>query len=138
MTLAGKPAVPLAWLPLGLTLLVPAALVAQAPTPGEPPPVEAIEGRVRGGGEGAPLEEAWVEVLDLGDRVVRRTVTDSVGDFRVELPAPGRWRLRVSRRDFVAAVTEVIGVREGETMRVELSLEPRPPTLPPGARPPSA
>lgn len=104
-----------------------AGLRAQEPprAPGDPPALEAIEGQVRDEG-GVPVEEAWVEALAADGRVVRRTVADSVGSFRLVLPAPGTWRLRVSRRDFLARVTDPMEVAGGRTLQVQVTLSPRP------------
>lgn len=114
---------------VALALLVPGSAWSQEPEPNPPAP-GAVEGVVRGGTDALPLEDAWVEVLAPDDRAVARTVTGEDGLFTVRLPAAGSWRLRVSRRDFVALVTPALQVGLGDTARVELTLEPRPGLLP--------
>lgn len=128
----GAPTVLLVTLLAGLVSPV-VGLGAQEPSPAppEPPALEAIEGRVVQEADGAAVEEAWVEVLTADGRVVRRTVTDSAGAFRVVLPGPGSWRLRVSRRDFRAVVTEPLEVAGGGTVPVEVTLSPRAASSPP-------
>lgn len=119
--------------PVGGASQQPPAPAPETPAPAPPPPAPAVlEGAVRGTGEGGeaaslPLAEAWVEALDGDDRVVARTVTSEDGAFRIVLPPPGPWRLRVSRRDFLPELRGPETVSAGDTLKVQVLLRRRPP-----------
>lgn len=108
-------AAPLASILLATALLSADALAGQA-----------FQGRVLEEGEGFPVEEVWVELLDLQGRSLRRTLTDEEGGWRLDAPAAGSYRLRFSRIGYQPLVTDTLEVEEGEVARVFVSLSLRP------------
>ncbi|HEX8393840.1 MAG TPA: TonB-dependent receptor plug domain-containing protein, partial [Longimicrobium sp.] len=98
---------------VALLLCLPPRLAGQRP--GE------IAGQVTESGNGAPVERAAVEIVELG----LRAWTDAAGRFRLRGVEPGPHRLRVTRTGFVAGAAQA-EVRNGEEAWVAVALVPAP------------
>jgi hypothetical protein len=111
-----QPRLPLsAALPAGLiiTLLAAAPLTAQT-----------VEGTVVEEESGTPIPGVEVLLLDEArERETRaQTVTDSLGAFRLVLPAPGRYTLLLRRIGYATRTTEAIEVARAEVVVTEVAL----------------
>ncbi len=111
----------------GLGLLALAGLLVLAPAAGH---AQVIRGRVVAWPDSAPVPNAAVAALDtLGDRRASAR-TDSIGSFRLPLPAPGRFRLRVVHPAHDTAITDTMALLMAEELDVEVRLGPLPDTVP--------
>jgi hypothetical protein len=87
-------------------------------------PAATLEGQVRVQGIGRPCAGARVDVFDpngYGNRV--RTTTDARGAFRIARLSPARYTVRVAPVD-ATQTFQLVGLRAGQTVRVELESEP--------------
>ena len=64
---------------------------------------------------GAVVRNAKVEALDANQHVVS-TVTDDHGSYRLEMPAAGRYQLRVTAQSFAEFLSEPFSVSENESI----------------------
>jgi iron complex outermembrane receptor protein/vitamin B12 transporter len=64
---------------------------------------------------GAVVANARVEAID-ANHTVSTTTTDSAGSYRLDLPSAGRYRLRVTALSFAVFTSELIPVKENESV----------------------
>ncbi|UCC71998.1 MAG: carboxypeptidase regulatory-like domain-containing protein [Gemmatimonadota bacterium] len=70
-------------------------------------------------GTGAPIEGAFIRLLDEGDQQLHRVVgalSGPDGRFLVRAPEPGRYRLRAERIGFKSTLSDVIELAAGQTV----------------------
>jgi len=86
-----------------------------------------VTGRLIDAEGGAPIGQGMVTLIEetTGEERVR-TLTDAVGRYLLEAPAPGRYRLRVDRLGYASAHSETLELVAGDTVvhRIEASFEP--------------
>jgi hypothetical protein len=80
-----------------------------------------ITGRVVEYGSDRPIVAAAIGIFD-GDDAIISTESDSTGSFRLALPGPGQYRLRVERLGYAPAETEAVEVGRTELVEVTISL----------------
>ena len=85
-----------------------------------------VRGTVLDSATSTPLEACWVSLLDRGDQIVARVLTDSGGQFVLTAVTPGNYRVRFDRIGYRAVRSEVLAL--GARSEIELSVQ-----LPPGA-----
>ena len=87
-----------------------------------------IQGIVLEDPSGQPIEGAAVHLLDATDSILSETLSDAEGRFAVRLPAPGTYRLAVSRIGYASARTElfVVGPDVEPSVEIYLTVEPIP------------
>lgn len=113
--------VPLAALPGLLALLLPPALAAQQDSTAFP----VVRGAVVDARSGDPVP-AVVRLLDANGAVLLTTRSDSQGRFTMRPAAPGVYGLRAELDGYRPAERTGIGLWRGDTVRVDLRLEPGP------------
>lgn len=97
-----------------------ATLLAAAPAAGQE-----VHGVITDAGDQSPVPTVEVFLLDEVGEVRAQAVTDSLGEFHIQAPAPGRYQLRVSRIGYATRTTAPFEVGRGEvvTLEIELSTE---------------
>lgn len=94
-----------------LAILTPIILVAQA-----------VDGRVLDEDTGEAITAAAVFLVDRTGEVVATGLTDSLGEFSLDAPAAGRYRLRGERIGYETATAPPFDLRSDEVLEVELRL----------------
>jgi len=110
-------------LPMLMLGVVPVTLAAQT-----------VRGRLLEAGTEAPLAAATVLLLtgDSADRVVARGVTDDQGHFQLRVPAPGSYRLRITRLGYQPVISQPLDLAPGDQpLDVEVHISPVPILLDP-------
>ena len=111
-------------------LLVPALVLLYAPLGAQQEPEQQeVRGLVTEDGTGAPIEGAMILLIDLDGRRVGGVLSASNGRFRVPVPDPGRYVLRVERTGYASMDTELLEVPVGtsveqrivSTVRIQLA-----------------
>lgn len=97
--------------------LAPALLIGQAAHAH----AQILTGRVVESGSDQAVVAASIGIFD-GDNAIVSTESDSTGFFRLTLPAPGRYSIRVERLGYAPAETETIEVGRTELVEVAISL----------------
>ncbi|MCU1313328.1 MAG: TonB-dependent receptor plug, partial [Acidobacteriaceae bacterium] len=100
----------------GLLLTLPALAVATTPS--------SVQGTVRDS-LGAVVPNAKVELLNIeqgDDHAVSSSVSDTSGAYRLTVPAPGRYRVRVSAATFSDFVSESIAVAANQSVQQDAIL----------------
>jgi hypothetical protein len=99
---------------LALAAVVPAAAVAQV-----------VTGTVRDE-TGAPVHGALVRLVDDRGGHAGGVLTNTLGHFRIQAPAPGTWRLNAQRIGMATVATAAFELADGatETRNVELRSSP--------------
>jgi hypothetical protein len=82
-----------------------------------------LDGAVLEAETGARVNGATVEVVDRGQRVVARAVTDENGLFTTSLERDGAYRLRASRLGFQSATTPLLRTDGYDHLVVEIRLD---------------
>ena len=77
---------------------------------------------------GASIPNAAVKITNLTTGVVRDTVADSNGNFRIDAVDPGAYRLEASAQGFKTAKVDRVEVNAAQTVNVALRLEIGSPT----------
>src|SRR5215211_2105995 len=77
---------------------------------------------------GASVANAAVKITNLTTGVVRDTVADSAGSFRIDAVDPGAYRLEASAAGFKTAKVDRIEVNAAQTLNFPLRLEIGSPT----------
>jgi hypothetical protein len=80
-------------------------------------PQQEVQGTVTEGGTLAPIEGAMILLLDEGGRRMGGVLSAVNGRFRVPVPAPGRYRLRVDRIGYGSMDTEPFEVPAGASVQ---------------------
>lgn len=93
-----------------------------------PPQAEAqqeVRGVVRESGSGMPVEGAMV-VLLAGDDALVQVLTAANGSFRLAVPKPGRYRLRVDRIGYASTYLAAFDIAAGSTVdrSIETGVQP--------------
>jgi Carboxypeptidase regulatory-like domain/TonB-dependent Receptor Plug Domain len=94
--------------------LIPAALVLLAAAPAA---AQTVHGRVIERGSDQPITAATVE-LRVGDMVRARTETDPDGQFDIEIPGAGDYRLSAARVGYVPLLSEQLRVGSLDSLDV--------------------
>ncbi|MDQ1694646.1 MAG: vitamin transporter [Acidobacteriaceae bacterium] len=100
----------------GLLLSLPALVVAATPS--------SIQGTVHDS-LGAIVPNAKVDLLDIDqakDHVASSAVTDASGAYRITVPIPGRYRLRVSAASFSGFVSDSISITANQSVQQDAIL----------------
>lgn len=109
------------------------ALFAQAEGPASagsavpaaaPPPTATIQGIVFDGDTGSPIPSAIVQLVT--DDELRSQQADGAGGFTFADTPPGTYRVEAMHPGYRSPVAEEVTVTAGETVEVELRLEPDP------------
>jgi hypothetical protein len=90
-----------------------------------PAGAQSVSGRVTEDGSAAPVEGAFVLLVDEEGARQAGALTGPDGTFHIGAPAPGRYRIRVERMAYQTFETGVFTVGEG-TLTRDVSLPPRP------------
>jgi len=77
----------------------------------------------------APLDGVVLSVLDPRDSVVVQVLSNDGGGFEIRLPSPGMYTIDVKRIGVKRVRLTPFGVGDGETKRLDISLEPVPAVL---------
>lgn len=85
---------------------------------------QVVSGRVMEARSGWPVPYATVTVLDAGGRTVGQSSSDGQGEYRVDLRAPGRYRIRAERQGYRPRAFALMDVREGREVRRDIRLSP--------------
>lgn len=85
---------------------------------------QTVSGRLLDVSSGAPIDRAFVVLVDLMGTEVDRAFTDDEGTFRVTAPAPGTYRLRSERIGFEASLSEAFELTAGQTHEMEMRVAP--------------
>jgi hypothetical protein len=109
---------------LGLGL---AALLACAPI--APLAAQVIRGIVTDRANNSPVSGVLMSVLDGRDSLVVQTLTDEQGAFELRLPAAGNFSIDVKRIGVRRSRVPSFTVGEGQTHRMDISVEPLPAVL---------
>ena len=111
----------LALLALAALALGPDAVRAQRPDP-----VQDVRGNVIEGDSNKPLEGAMVLLFNEAGRRVNGVLSATNGFYRILVPAPGRYHLRVDRIGYASTDTEFFDVAAGATVerRVVTAVKP--------------
>lgn len=96
---------------LGLTLPCPAT-------------AQSVRGWVKNAATGQPVVDASVVLLNKDGRVVRGTLTEPDGGYRLVAPEKGRYKLRVGGAGFVAQDSPEIELRRDEVAELSFMLVP--------------
>lgn len=103
-----------------LRLLVIAGFFFLAGLP-SPAKSQSIFGRVLSQGGDAPVPAADLILIDSTGAIVSQVQADSLGDFRLPAPGPGRYLIRASRLGF-SRTDATVQLREQEILEVELKM----------------
>ena len=85
-----------------------------------------MRGLVTADGTGAPIEGALILLIDLDGKRVGGVLSASNGRFRVPVPDPGRYVLRVERLGYASMDTELIEVPAGTSVEQRIVSAMRP------------
>jgi hypothetical protein len=99
-----------------------AALLAFA----KPAAGQVVAGAVVEAESGAPISGAFVLLEDEGGEVRARALSGPGGTFRVEVPGPGAWRLRLERIGYAVATSPPLRLEAGEVLEYRFEVEVRP------------
>ncbi|MGD2151834.1 MAG: carboxypeptidase-like regulatory domain-containing protein, partial [Gemmatimonadales bacterium] len=85
-----------------------------------------ISGRAVDADSGEPVDGVLITLLDRLGATRADVVTDSAGNFIIEVPTPGTYALRAARLGYHTARTRPIEIGEDEAVELELRLDVRP------------
>jgi len=92
---------------------------------------QVVRGRVTEGSSTLPVPGALASLLqETADSALASTLTTQEGDYALRVPAPGRYRLAVKRIGVKRFVSAPFDIAEGETLVLDVSLDPVALTLP--------
>lgn len=104
------------WALVVALVAVPPAAVAQT-----------IEGRVDDAGNGRPVANALLRLVDGSGDALVATAADSVGRYRLTAPGPGRYRIEAEQLGYEAYRSGPVDVQDAsEVRRVDVTLQPSP------------
>jgi len=96
---------------------------------GEPVAAQVVRGLVTEKTTNAPLDGVVLSVLDARDTLVVQVLSNDGGGFEIRLPSPGMYTIDVKRIGVKRVRLTPFAVGEGETKRLDISLEPVPAVL---------
>ena len=96
---------------------------------GEPVAAQVVRGLVTEQKTNAPVDGVVLSVLDPRDSVVVQVLSNDGGGFEIRLPSPGMYTIDVKRIGVKRVRLTPFAVGEGETKRLDISLEPVPTVL---------
>jgi hypothetical protein len=96
---------------------------------GEPAGAQVVRGLVTERTTNAPLDGVLLVVLDPRDSVVVQVLSNDGGGYDIRLPGPGIYTLDVKRIGVRRVRLAPFAVGEGETRRLDITLEPMPTVL---------
>ncbi len=73
---------------------------------------------------GAPVSGAYIVLLSSDSTEVTRALTNPLGQFRIDAPRAGTYRVRTERIGYRSVVSSLFELTESEVGRVELTVEP--------------
>ena len=112
---------------MSLTGSVPALVLLSAPLGAQQEPAQQeVRGLVTADGTGAPIKGALILLIDLDGNRVGGVLSASNGRFRVPVPDPGRYALRVERLGYASMDTELIEVPAGTSVEQRIVSAMRP------------
>jgi len=108
------------WLLAG-TLLLLGAVLSPAPAA-----AQSVTGRLVDGASGGAIDAGMITLVDSAGREVDRTLTDAVGRYLLDAPAPGTYELRIDRLGYASAHAGPFRLAAGDTLvhRIEADFEP--------------
>ncbi|WP_419936742.1 carboxypeptidase-like regulatory domain-containing protein [Candidatus Palauibacter sp.] len=80
-------------------------------------------------GSGAPVEGAYVALVDLSEVVFGETLSNEGGAFRLPVPPPGTYRIQVTRigyQSWVSDTLHIASAAEARTLRLDVPVQPIP------------
>jgi hypothetical protein len=83
---------------------------------------QVVQGTITDAGDQTPIPTVEVSLLDEGGERRGQVVTDSLGEFQIQAPAPGRYQFRVSRIGYATRTTAPFTLERGETLTLEIAL----------------
>jgi len=96
---------------------------------GEPVAAQVVRGLVTEKTTNAPLDGVLLSVLDPRDTLVVQVLTNDGGGFEIRLPSAGMYTIDVKRIGVKRVRLTPFAVGEGETKKLDISLEPVPAVL---------
>ena len=96
---------------------------------GEPVAAQVVRGVVTEKTTNAPLDGVVLSVLDPRDSVVVEVLSNDGGGYEIRLPSIGMYTIDVKRIGVKRVRLTPFAVGEGETKRLDISLEPVPAVL---------
>jgi hypothetical protein len=96
---------------------------------GEPVAAQVVRGLVTEKTTNAPLDGVVLSVLDPRDTLVVQVLSNDGGGFEIRLPSPGMYTIDVKRIGVKRVRLTPFAVGEGETKKLDISLEPVPAVL---------
>ena len=87
-----------------------------------PAGAQVLYGRVSDAADGAVVAGALVAALDTLGQTAASTLSGADGGYELTLPAPGAFRVRVSRIGFRTGIAPAVTVGEGARMSMDLAL----------------
>ena len=96
---------------------------------GEPVAAQVVRGLVTERATNAPLDGVVLSVLDARDTVVVQALSNDGGGYEIRLPGAGTYTLDVKRIGVKRVRLVPFTIADGETQRVDISLEPLPAVL---------
>lgn len=109
-----------------ISLLAAALLASSAPAA-----AQLVSGTVLEEGTDQPVASATIELMDTTGLQRGTTVSDTAGAFRIMVPQPGLYRLRISHIAYSTTSTQTINAALGEQVKLELRMNPTAVTLEP-------
>ena len=103
-------------------LLVPALVLLSAPLGAQ----QQVRGLVTEDGTGAPIEGAMILLIDLDGNRVDGVLSASDSRFRIPVPDPGRYVLRVERIGYASMDTDPLEVPAGKSVEQRIVSRVRP------------
>jgi hypothetical protein len=95
----------------------------------EPVAAQVVRGLVAERTTNAPVDGVVLSVLDPRDSVVVQVLSNDGGGFEIRLPSPGMYTIDVKRIGVKRVRLTPFAIGEGETKRLDISLEPVPAVL---------
>ena len=114
MIFLGRPDTRIPWrAPLVIVVLAGALMLPGGTATAQRPARQEVRGTVFDGEANASVEGAMVLLFDTNGRRVHGVLSGTGGFFRIDVPTPGRYRLRIERIGYANAETEPFEVAAG-------------------------
>jgi hypothetical protein len=85
-------------------------------------PAQSVHGRLLDASSGAAIDGATMTLLAEDSVVVQSVLTDPSGEFRLDAPRPGPYRLSAQRIGYRTSATPMFELEERDTLEVEFRL----------------
>lgn len=103
-----------------------AAVILLALLPGRPLAAQTIRGELVEETLQAPIEGAFIVLLDETEEQAAAMLTNAIGRFVLQAPAPGRYRVRAERIGYESFTSPALDLRAGETLDYRMTMPVRP------------